>query len=320
MNMFLAKQEQDPVPLHAQALATVSFEGLGLFCINDRKECEIGALQSANHLVVLRIRQKEPTAREFAPLPDFGEFVKIEITDPDKNEVTRYFNNADPPVRNSDKGDPKDFRWLIDLESDLYHNKQITVGPEGRDRLHPVFFIASGSMYTLAKADGEDFSARVRWDDEAARRLAQGKPAPGDSRLVGNVGQRLGIDLLTKNPSGSKVILSSVDRNGQPISGGATLELPGGPGVKYEISIRNLCPAEQDCPEINDNVEETDFRSYYEIISDPQGLKFDFKRVRAIKSLNGPIVIPIEEDPNLGLDGCPLACHAACLSLTNTLG
>lgn len=311
--MFALDQTNNtPTSLNPQTLATVSFEGLGLFCINERKECELGVLDSAGHRRVLRILKNSIEINQ--QVLDLGDFIKIEVTNPVKNGVELYHNNNVRFERESDQGDPKDFRWMIDLESELYHGRSVVIDPGRSQLLHPIFFITSGLMYTLARDGEEHPSARVRWDDAAARRFTSHTPDRDDFRLVGKVGHMLGVDLLTENPADSKVMFSLVNEEGYAISGGPTFELEGGTDVKYEIIIGNVCPEEMDCGEMPED--ETDFRFYYNVISDPDGMKFDLRFVKDIESIGeeglgsfGGEVIPLRENAELGLDGCPQACH-----------
>jgi hypothetical protein len=111
----------------------------------------------------------------------------------------------------------------------------------------------------------------------------------------------------------SALVLTSVDRNGDPVPGGKRLELPGGEGIKYEVQISNSCADPGECAPAtvagSVSTEGTDFRFYYDLINDPaRDRKFD---LRLVERSQNPRV-PIPGFANLGLSCSPQACHAAC--------
>jgi hypothetical protein len=129
--------------------------------------------------------------------------------------------------------------------------------------------------------------------------------------------------MLCQNLTTSKVILTSVDENGNSIPGGTRLELPGGAEVKYEIRISNSCAEPGGCAPTNEPGDTrpagTDFRFYYDAISDPAAArKFDLRKAQELTTLP-PTPIPIPGHPDLGLDGDPQACHATGLGKTGSL-
>ena len=308
-------------PVHAEALATVAFDGLGLFCVTDENKCEIGIMNSPDdHQLTMLIRRTAPTEFIFAELPSFEHDIKIAVSHPTQPGVKPYRNdnyqeNGQVVAfdRVQDTGDPKDFRWMIDLESPPFHNGAITFGADPSSAqpkvLKPVIIVETGTMYTLQKVDEGEKASRVRFDAGAA---------PNNQVFVGRVGHALGIDMLCQAIGESKLIISNVDEDGQEIPGAPRIELPGGPGVKYEVIIRNICT---DCPPDAPAIVPatgTDFRFYYDAVHHPAGERFDLRRAVSINLLP-PGAEPVIDVPGLGLDGDPQACHGAGLGQTKSI-
>jgi hypothetical protein len=308
-------------PVHAEALVTVAFDGLGLFCVTDDNKCEIGIMRSpADHELGMLIRRTAPTEHVFAELPSLEHNIKIEVSHPTQPGIEPYRNynyqvngQAEAFDRTLDKGDPKDFRWMIDLENPPFHNGAITFGADPSSQqpkvLKPVITVPTGTMYTLEKVGPDQATSRVRFDDGAP---------PNDQVFVGKVGHALGIDMLCQAIDESKLIISNVDANGQAIPGMPRIELPGGAGVRYEIAIRNLCTDCPPDPQIGIPATGTDFRFYYDVVHHQGGERFDLRRAVSMDLLPADAQ-PVPEVPGLGLDGDPQACHITGLSRTTAI-
>jgi len=303
--------EESRVDLLPDALVTVSFEGLALSCLNAEGECEVGMMRRDDHTLIMEVLQLRPDGSviDFEHDLRLDLDIKIEVTHPAQDRADRFRGSEFDRI--NEVGDPKDSRWLIDLESDeVFHKKAlefITVENGRAGGLNPIFVIPRGMLYTRQRV--KNTLLHERWDDS--------KPGGGDPRFLGKIGHVCGIDITSEANTECKVLLTNIDDRGDPVAGIPPLELPREPGVKYLIKVSNLCNTPGD---FNSNLpgQGTDFRFYYDVVKDPEGKKFDLKEtVKPSSTGNNPN--PVIDRPDLGVGFPPQACEFAGMSKTGSL-
>jgi hypothetical protein len=235
---------------HSDALVTISFKGLFVFCLGEKireyGECRIGVPKVEDHYLSIVIR-------EFSGSSDLGivkhnlsykQNIVIESVEPVEQKVVWY---AKPDFdRLGNTGDPQDFRWIIDLEGKEFHDKQLLgVGDAGGNSLlTPRISIKDGICYSRLKT---------------VERYQRVNLQTGDVLQLGKLELVAGFDLLRSNSETGVVI-----RN----EGGESVTLAKSVGVRYEVEISNICE-----PGYCEG--EADFPLYYETLRDPDGVEFD---------------------------------------------
>ncbi|MCA1568459.1 MAG: hypothetical protein LC803_22975 [Acidobacteria bacterium] len=226
----------------ASATALITMEGLDLFCFTERGTYEGGFLNlPPRHVLTLTITgEEEPRP----PIIVKGD-IHIEVVNPVREGMYRYekgdFN------RQTGSNDPNDFRWIADVEGQEFHDVELHKRPgPGLRRL----FIDSATIYTKEVRD-EDFVI-IRVD-------TTGVPC----RFYGTHARLIGAALESGEGGGVRVRIEG--------PGGGEIWLPKRDGDPYVINFDN------DCDDILPNSSHSDFLLYYEVLSDPQGIKFDLR-------------------------------------------
>jgi hypothetical protein len=272
---------------HSEATARLTLDGLFLFFINERNECEIRALNAHAHHHSFNIVVKElghdgefHTIHEY---PNFSGGLQIGLS-PERVGVTKY----EPPDSGLTPGgprggsrDPEDFRWVADLEGELFHDNKLEVDPRA---LSARVTLTDGIIYTQIKTF-ETFD-RVTVD-------------VGDPRPIGKIADMVGVDLVCPDAPGSAVVLVD-SRGGKPLS--LPREKVGKDGAvwypRYEISVRNMRTV------FDSNARDSDFILYYHAVKDvKKNVKYDLRRPRK-KDLKG---------------GYPLVCDPVYLGRTSRI-
>lgn len=235
---------------HSDALVTISFKGLFVFCLGEKireyGECRIGVPKVEDHYLSIIIR-------EFNGSNDLGivkhnlsckDDIIIESIEPVEQRVVWYEKPGFDRLANT--GDPQDYRWIVDLEGAEFHDKQLEgVGdPAGKSLLTPRIVIKDGVTYTRLKT---------------VERYQRVNLQTGDVMQLGKLELIGGFDLLRANSETGVVI-----RN----EGGESVTLAKSVGVRYEVEISNVCE-----PGYCEGV--ADFRLYYDVLRDPKGVEFD---------------------------------------------
>ena len=181
--------------------------------------------------------------------PKLVQKVDITVTNPQQldgvyvyeKDPQNAFDRLDPHGDN----DPKDWRWVLDVESNLMYPTGVTESP---DTLNPSVFINNGLFYTYYKTKSTF--------------LLHPSDSSGDKR-IGNYAEILACNIYLA--LGSSVTISI-----PPLP--MPLTLPGGPGLKYQIDITNNCRKNgqrcrftQSGPKENRN----DFYLYYQTFARP---------------------------------------------------
>ncbi len=236
---------------HSKAFVKMTFEGLLLFSINEKRQMEIGALNHEHHKFEFQIRKITGKGSTIVNFPvDSAKEIRIEAVNQSGEGVSTYLNNDIPFNKDADQGDPEDFRWVIDFEGKEFHDRKLTLtNPE---MLRPRIHINSGIFYTQKKST--ELLGRVNWDFDSPW------------LFIGKAADAVGADIQVDR-NNNEVVLTLGDK------GSAPLRLKKEPGTRYEIVVRN--ERHQFMP-MGDGA---DFRLWYNVLSDSSGKKFDIRRV-----------------------------------------
>jgi hypothetical protein len=233
----------------SQVTARISFEGLFVFCFNDKKQCEIGVIKHVDHVTTLNIMRIDPDGRvnhvehELKTEKD----IWIEVVNPAEQGAFPYTPGEFD--RRNEKGDDRDFRWIPDLEGPEFHNKNLTIYSAN---FKSIMRITDGRFYTMVKPR------------EIFARETVGSSDP--PKYFGRVAEVVGVDIVCRSVRGSGVSFRNEGK------GGISTKLPQKDGTKYEITIKNTR-----VHHIPGAVRETqsDFRLYYDVARDPEGTQYD---------------------------------------------
>lgn len=230
--------------LHTQELSDAPairllFDGLMTICFDSiQSQCQIGIPRDApNHNLTIKVE------RIFA-----GETKTITtLTGFDTKEISFELSGGETGIKTYQKGnfvgndledDPRDFRWVVDLEGPEFHNRKLS--------------IKDGAFRQFINLKSGVFHSRLLSDlDIDIKKHATGKVLK--SRKVSTI-TGVNIDLQP----GEKFFMHYGKQNKQ------TLELEAESDVTYTLTLDNLCPeAKSALPNL-----ESDFYVYYTIFDD----------------------------------------------------
>lgn len=287
-----------PVNISRPAVA-ISFAGLALFCINPNEEnrCEVGIIGCERHRPVLDIQEMTFDLRSGKPMKSslvphslsLDEDIWIKVDRPRTKGVSMYRGGQDFN-RLDDRGDERDFRWVVDLEGVEFHQRRLPrkAGERGiRSGLRPLIFISDGMLYTENRTD---------------EKVALVSSNPGQQpKALGRVAFKIGADLFPGE--GGSVELSNGRRN--------SIKLHSKRHTRYSITIENLCS-------VNRGQGMTDFRLFYEILNVPDREQFDIQRI-VENGRRGDLGSVLAEHPDFSLDNYPQVCLSGFLGQTDSL-
>ena len=178
--------------------------------------------------------------------------VRIDAFGIRERELDGVYVYQKPPLDRFDGRDERDWRWVVDFESDLLYPEGVRNKPE---TINPYVAINNGLFYTLKKT---------------TRNFVLRPQGGGADTPVGNVAEIVAANIYL-NPGG-RVDLSIMPAIGLPL----TIPLIAVPGVTYEIDITNNClHGNKPCefkPNHQDSKEErNDFYLYYDTFTKPAG-------------------------------------------------
>src|SRR5262245_45630185 len=200
---------------HSDAFVTVSFKGLAAMCINEQQHGEIGILKNDHHKLIVEVRKiTSKGVSKFNYPIDLEHNIRIEVVNPVTKGVKTYVNNDVKFDKDTDQGDPEDFRWVIDLEGKEFHDGKLTITNPAM--LKPVFYITDGVCYTREKS--ADMQGRVTWESDYSW------------SFIGRPAETIAADIQV-NKRGGEVILRSEAKGVEP------LRLKRETGVRYEIAV-----------------------------------------------------------------------------------
>ena len=228
---------------------TIVLRGLMVFHPDPgRKYFEAGILPSPGHRFRVEVREKTSGVSTFwLPLPPVTDLVNdswsLEFTSPVKRGISLYRGGAFD--RKAGIGDPKDFRWAVDIEGSEFYNQQVAIK---ENQLGPILRMTSGEFYTKGKS-----------------RPVMRRQGDGTFQLFGSIAEEIAADFIT----GGDVVLRSAK------SGREILRLPAKPGSTYEIVLENLPDSDEHMTSMAASSDH--FQYYYQVIDKPKTEWFEFK-------------------------------------------
>lgn len=231
---------------------TLVLRGLMVFHPDPAREYfEAGILPAPGHRFRVEVREKTNSgvSTYFVPLPPVSDLVNdswsLEFTNPPQRGISFYQRGAFD--RKAGIGDPRDFRWALDIEGTEFYNEQVTIK---ENQLGPILRMTSGEFYTRAKS-----------------RSMMRKQGDGTFHHFGSVAEEIAADFSI---TGDVVLRSA--KSGQEI-----LRLPRKPATTYEIILENQPVTEGHMASMASNSDH--FQYYYQVIAKPKTEWFEFKFV-----------------------------------------
>jgi hypothetical protein len=233
--------------INPNATATFIFAGLALSHFNKHSDkWELLFIRDDENLHNLKIIFDHQTPREKVLEVGLGEIISVEVTKP-KSASGRYENGSFHRDPHTD--DPQDFRWILDFSSRELHDHPVKVTKRKRDNFfstpNAVFYnyLMSDKIYDLQKQkDGKD----------------EGDPVP-----LAAIGDFTGAEIECEKEGSVSI----------KIEGDETSQI-------YEVTPQSKVFFNNICDEIVNPKCESDFKHYYDVISD-NGETFELIRQKA---------------------------------------
>jgi len=230
---------------------TVVLKGLMVFHPDPAREYfEAGILPAPGHLfrIVVREKTNSGVSTFSVPLPAVADLVNdswsLEFTSPPKRGISFYQGTAFD--RKAGIGDPRDFRWAVDIEGTEFYNQQVTIK---ENQLGPIVRLTSGEFYTKARS-----------------RPTMRRQGDGSFQYFGSVAEEIAADFRIMR---GDVVLRSAK------SGKELLRLPRKPATTYEIIFENQPVTEGHMASMASSSDH--FQYYYQVITKPKTEWFEFK-------------------------------------------
>jgi len=244
----------------SSATALVRFTGLGIVCFNkEKRRGEVAVIRDGKHTLSVKIQR--PALQEgggdvlayqdvavYNNLPNEGVTIEIEAKGDGALEGYEIYR-ADGDFDRLDSPDPRDFRWIVHMDS--LHG-DTSMRPTGRHQ-HPFakLYIGGGLFYTH-KLDTELFFEKLEKDSAGQVRQRE---------VFGNVGETVGVKLEGEEVS---VRVSVGGRE-------ETHTLKRVEGLPFRIEIKNM--------DYNANAVYSDMPDYYGYLASPDGSQFDLEPI-----------------------------------------
>lgn len=204
---------------HSEAVVRITFTGIFAFCINQKGQCEIGVLKHHEHQASLSIQRfgESNIPANISPPAAWQSGLQIQT---EKPGVHQYVD-ADFD-RRWNKGDPEDFRWILDLEGPELQDQHLELRRDGSGMatLSPIMRIDGGTIYTCLKSVST--YGRVKVQNQ-----------PNQQQFLGKVARVIGIDI----PCALKGNIVLTDGANNQVSLPNTTS-----DMRYEITVTNIRP------------------------------------------------------------------------------
>jgi hypothetical protein len=284
--------------LEQNPTVTISFAGLALYSVTKKNEFQVAILQCPDHELVIDVleialgengEQIESKLLVSNRLTD-EQNIRITAEKPKTTGIEKYENHSVEFDPTRDLGDPKDYRWIINLEDKKFGGHKLKLKPPASEteaiRLGPVITVAHGKVYTEKRSDEKFAVISLDKSDH-------------EPPLLGRIAYRIGVDVTCDERNGGAVFLSKVGDQNQP------LPLMAKPNKRYQITFENFCPPSE---ETRDG---TDFRFVYDVISNGDENRveerFDLQRV-VENDGRGNAEDTLASNPDFSLDMFPQPC------------
>jgi hypothetical protein len=234
---------------NSTSTVTIVLRGLMVFHPDPAREYfEAGILPAPGHRFRVEVREKSKSGISTfsVPLPPVANLVNdswsLEFSSPTKRGIGFYQGKAFD--RKAGIGDPKDFRWALDIEGTEFYDEQVTIK---ENQLGPILNLTSGEFYTRARS-----------------RPLMRRQGDGTYQHFGSVAEEIAADLL--NIEGDVVLRSAK-------SGKEIVRLSRKPDTTYEIILENQPVTEGHTAGMSSD----HFQYYYNVIAKPKSEWFEFK-------------------------------------------
>jgi hypothetical protein len=198
-----------PATPREDATVSFSFDGLMAICFGNPERVSVGLLDAHHHtpeITITRFKGDEKSVFAVLKGEQLRETLYVEV-DKASNIVERYYGES--------MDDPNDFRWNIDLEGDL-HQRKLYVK---EDKLFGKIHFSSGLFFANNLSE-EKF--RFYAADNSGKVLPFNRRVAAPAAKI-NLG--MGDSLLIRG-------------------GKEPIRLLAEPGVRYEITVHNMPPAD----------------------------------------------------------------------------
>jgi hypothetical protein len=290
---------QDPLNVHSTSTtdlnthdptAIITLQGLGLGCFGPSGYVN-GFVHDPEHRYMLAIKESGPGARRLLRAPQrVNGNLRIEVENPVREGIFRYEKGEFS--RPNGSTDERHFRWILDLEGERMHERQLSLRRLNTPGTRPIYRVSIPHATFYTKRLGSTVYTRI--DHDKADR------DPG--LLLGRIAQEVGAAIECKPGDGSGVRI--VFAKGDP------LFLPRVEGLKYEIILYNLRP---------DHLthQMSDFPLFYKVLRDPGGRQFNLAHVQP--NLASPPNLKVFDNLYRPRGCCGAACDNGILSRTTSL-
>ncbi|MGA9772209.1 MAG: hypothetical protein WBV94_24470 [Blastocatellia bacterium] len=167
----------------------IVFKGLVLAAITEGNPfAEVGALiDSPCHKAKLTVTKKTPgAADEKIQVPDGSSRISLEVKKTSRKKIETYKGLA-KFYRAGSTGDPNDFRWFVDVETDLHPDRQYKTK---KGRIKPIFRVNNALFYT-----------RKRFEDTAELRLGE-----ANKKNFGKLADEIAANIYLDTPESVAVL------------------------------------------------------------------------------------------------------------------
>jgi len=174
--MFMPIDQDHPTPK-----IKVIFQGFVITRIKKGNAvAEIGALNSSKchspKITVLRLTTQGALRVVENLVFDINQNIELRVEKEGQTRIDTYTKGAEQFDRNSADNDPNDFRWFINLDSDLHKEEEFTIAP---NKLIPIFRMNDALFYTESLTRGP---LKIKRKDKAPQLF--GKAAESIAALV----------------------------------------------------------------------------------------------------------------------------------------
>lgn len=262
------------MPLDNNATVSFCFTGLGLICINKDGKLQVGILECPDHrheLVVdiqgiTTTSDNDLTSEVIPHQLNFDQNLRIEAVNPSSPGAKTHPEDKGPLDRKNGQADPRDYRWIVDLEGEAFRNQPVVFPPLVKDpiAIKPVITISDGVLYSEQRTDKQFFSVPTEAQVTSSE-LNEDAP-----NFLGNVAFKVGFDIVCEDKPESGVLF----KNG---AGDKPLlelrrEMDGKQYSQFLITVKNEC-------DIRSNPDgHSDHTLYYKAVSYQGGEEFDLRR------------------------------------------
>jgi hypothetical protein len=196
---------------------------------------------------------------------DFDQNLSVEVVNPVAPGVKTHPRDNGPLDRRDNNADPKDYRWIVDLEGPAFGSQPVKFPPQVKDpiAIKPIITISDGVLYAEQRTGKQYFSVPTDVQVTSSN-LREDSPS-----FLGNIPFKVGFDIVCEDKPESGILFRS-GNGARPV-----LELRKEMGGKrysqFLITVKNECDVRS-----NPNGH-SDHTLYYRAVSYQSGEEFDLK-------------------------------------------